>query len=1113
MFRVTKRISLTLAAVALTLTACSPDRVSNPVSPSTDVPILSESSGLITSPSGVVFIADEWTALEDKSPYMVSAKKWEEEHSSSSIKMAYSVTGAAGPKVLCYTTASICNQIPNLIPGSTVVFWNTTQWQTATTASFKQFDIIYLHDAFGSLTALASIKNTWGAAITGRAVLTGNHFEHCGGTTGGPCVSLRAALEWIHAGTGTGLLVSTQSAQGSANVMMPTIAPFNGVTYEVNGGGYDIVHITDPGHLTMQGSTDLSLSNYGNSSHSYFKTIGSFTSVATVCSVGGRYPNPCPSNGHMAPYYLVTSVSIADQDGDGIPDASDNCPTVANANQADANGNGVGDACESAPAVTLSPNDLTVAPGTTVNFTTVVTDADNALSTMRYEWRVNGIVQTAATGPTFNYVATANATVRVTVKDPGELSGFDETKITTLLVDTTPPVVTPVVTGTLGLGGWYTSNVNVIWNVSDAQSAITSPACVASNVTVDTNGDTFTCVATSAGGTTTESVTIKRDASTPTVIANVSGDEGLNSWYTSNVGISWSVTANGPSNATSSCVASTLSVNTAAQSYTCTATSGAGKTGSESVTVKRDDSTPTVTPTVSGDLGLSDWFTSNVTISWAVTANGPSLATSGCGVSILSSNTAGQDFECSAISGAGKKGLNAVNVKRDAAAPGVVPNVVGTLGLGDWYTSNVAIGWTVVPGISGATSSCVVSTLASNTSGQTYECSAISGAGVAGSASATVKRDATIPTVTPYVVGTKGLDDWYTSNVEVSWTAKADGPSGGSASCPVSVLSSNTSGTPYSCTATTGAGVATTETVSVKRDASAPTVTPHVSGDLGTGGWYTSNVGVSWTVDANGPSGATISCPAETLSINTASQSYSCTAASNAGVTGLGSVTVKRDDSTPTVTPVVTGTLVNGWYNTNVGISWNVISNGPSSATSSCTVTTLSTDTPSQSYSCSATSGAGITGSGSTTVKRDATKPTIGYAGNAGVYTVDQNVSITCSASDALSGLASSTCAPISGSAYGFGVGTTTKSASALDIAGNTNTATTSFTVKATSASLCTLTRLFVTGPGEQGIENSLCGKLEKGNYAPYINEVQAQSGKSISTANANILITWARTL
>jgi hypothetical protein len=40
-----------------------------------------------------------------------------------------------------------------------------------------------------------------------------------------------------------------------------------------------------------------------------------------------------------------------DADSDGVPDASDNCPTVANANQADADNDGVGDVCDNCPAV------------------------------------------------------------------------------------------------------------------------------------------------------------------------------------------------------------------------------------------------------------------------------------------------------------------------------------------------------------------------------------------------------------------------------------------------------------------------------------------------------------------------------------------------------------------------------------------------------------------------------------------------------------------------------------------------------------------------------------------------------------------------------------------
>jgi hypothetical protein len=50
---------------------------------------------------------------------------------------------------------------------------------------------------------------------------------------------------------------------------------------------------------------------------------------------------------------LAISQSTGDADGDGIPDAIDNCPSVANPDQADADGDGIGDACDNCP---LTPN-------------------------------------------------------------------------------------------------------------------------------------------------------------------------------------------------------------------------------------------------------------------------------------------------------------------------------------------------------------------------------------------------------------------------------------------------------------------------------------------------------------------------------------------------------------------------------------------------------------------------------------------------------------------------------------------------------------------------------------------------------------------------------------
>jgi Concanavalin A-like lectin/glucanases superfamily len=84
-------------------------------------------------------------------------------------------------------------------------------------------------------------------------------------------------------------------------------------------------------------------------------------------------------------------------------------------------------------------------------------------------------------------------------------------------IDSTPPVIVPTVTGTLGNNGWYINDVDIIWSVTDPETSPSASGCSASSVATDTVGITFTCSATSIGGTSTESVTIKRDAIAPVV--------------------------------------------------------------------------------------------------------------------------------------------------------------------------------------------------------------------------------------------------------------------------------------------------------------------------------------------------------------------------------------------------------------------------------------------------------------------------------------------------------------------------------------------------------------------------------------------------------------------
>jgi hypothetical protein len=161
----------------------------------------------------------------------------------------------------------------------------------------------------------------------------------------------------------------------------------------------------------------------------------------------------------------------------------------------------------------------------------------------------------------------------------------------------------------------------------------------------------------------------------------------------------------------------------------------------------------------------------------------------------------------------------------------------------------------------------------------------------------------------------------------------------------------------------------------------------------------------------------------------------------------------------------------------------------------------------------------------------DGTLPVVTYTGNAGSYTVDQQVNITCSSADPKladgepgSGVFSDTCRNIIGPADSFKLGSNPFSAAATDVAGNVGTASTSFTVQVTYGSLCNLVQRFVT---DSGIATALCSQLSAASAAAargdvttksnilgaFISTVAAQSGKAMTSDQAAILTRLARAL
>jgi hypothetical protein len=171
----------------------------------------------------------------------------------------------------------------------------------------------------------------------------------------------------------------------------------------------------------------------------------------------------------------------------------------------------------------------------------------------------------------------------------GALPPVPSTADSTITVtDATAPVITPVVTGTLGANQWYTSDVQVAWTVTDPESTITSATGCATTIT-STDGALFeiTCSASSAGGSASRTVSFKRDASAPMVTPPANKTATADSWDGVDVTYAAAAAAD-PTSGVSSTLCAPPSGSTfpiGVTTVTCTAVNGAGLSASGSFTV------------------------------------------------------------------------------------------------------------------------------------------------------------------------------------------------------------------------------------------------------------------------------------------------------------------------------------------------------------------------------------------------------------------------------------------------------------------------------------------------------------------------------------------------
>ena len=344
--------------------------------------------------------------------------------------------------------------------------------------------------------------------------------------------------------------------------------------------------------------------------------------------------------------------------------------------------------------------------------------------------------------------------------------------------DLTPPVIASNVSGPLGAEGWYTGDVQVTWSVTDPESTVgTKTGCGATSVAQDTAGITLTCTATSNGGTSSNNVTLKRDATPPALTFGATTPApNAGGWNGSDVSIPFT-TSDDTSGVASASESSPLAFANEGMGMTqsVTVTDNAGNSATfTSAAISIDKTPPVVTADVSGPEGNNGWYVGDVQVGWSINEIPASIESStGCDTTRVTLDTPASTFTCS-VTSAGGTTSSSTTVQRDATAPSLIfstptpgPNAWG------WYNYDTSIAFSVNDAVSGVASTSEPSPLTLTNEGVGLSRS-VTVSDVAGNAasftSPPINIDKTPPMVTPIITGTLGNNDWYRSDVTVEWS-------------------------------------------------------------------------------------------------------------------------------------------------------------------------------------------------------------------------------------------------------------------------------------------------------------------------------------------------------
>jgi hypothetical protein len=863
------------------------------------------------------------------------------------------------------------------------------------------------------------------------------------------------------------------------------------VTFTCGDALSGVASCTDPQTVTTEGQgqavTGTATDNAGNTATDP-ATVSIDTTPPTITGAPDRSPD---ANGWYN--HDVTVTFSCDDSLSGVATCGPTATLGEGAGQTvtgtavDSAGNSTGftvsnlNIDETKPTLTGAPTTGPVAGGWYAGDVTITWTCTDDLS---------GVVATPAdsvvTGEGDDLSATATCTDKA--------GNATTTTVDGIKIDRTPPSTQAIVPQPLP-SGWYAGAVQVTLTGVDAGSGVATtyyavdggaPQAYAGPFAFGTGGThTLTYWSVDNAGNVEDntapghSITIKVDNVPPTITG--SRAPAANGFGWNNTPVTVSFDCSDVESGIASCdPGATLGNEGADQSYTGDAVDNAGNKSSATVDgVNIDTTAPTLTGTATTEPNTYGWYKGDVTINWigqdglsgidpatqpadsVITGEGASLGAGPVSISdkagnVTSASVTGIQIDRTPphISGAT---VNDDGTPRSANAAG-------------WFNSAVRVHFTCGDALSGVQEcgSDVVldhdgmNLSASGTATDKADNSATASVGgididsQAPSSLAVLQctgkngycrgAKATVALSATDQAGLSGVKEIRYSTNGSSWQSV----SGAGGSVDINLNGSGKATVAYYAVDNAG-NAETPNSVDVKYDTVAPTVTHTLTPTPNAGGWDKSDVTVHFDAtddaDGSGVDASTVS-PDQTITTETAGTVVNGVADDMAGNEGTDSVTVKLDKTAPTISgAATTSPNGSGWYTGPVTVHFTCADQGAvQSGIATCPAdVVLSTDGANQSVGGTAVDRAdNSTSTAVSGINIDSVGPTITSTSvtNGAIYTLgDPSIPAgqqSCTAADGGSGVASCTMSVTGGLAKG--VGTFSFTATAKDNAGNTTT-------------------------------------------------------------------------